>query len=310
MMLSALWAFVRLGRPHFLAGGFLLHALGACMAWYGGAPINGAVYFWTQLAITATQLMTHFANDYFDLAADRANRTPTLFSGGSRVLPASALPPCVALRAALVLMLVALSAAMVDAWVLPTGPLTLPLLLLALALAWFYSAPPVRLHSLGLGELSVALIVPGLTPLAGYYTQAGSLSPLPFLAVVPLMCLQFAMLMAINFPDTAGDAVVGKRTLVVRLGPRAGAWLRAFALVLAYLSLPLLVWLGLPPSVALALLVLSPLALWQLWSTARGDWAQPASWNLLAFLSVAHLIAAISVELGAFILLLASRPSA
>lgn len=306
-MRSSLWAFIRLGRPHFLAGGFLLHALGACIAWFSGAPVNIMVYVWTQLAISATQLMTHFANEYFDLAADRANLTATPWSGGSRVLPAAELPPRVALIASLVLMASALCAALVLALVVQAGVLTLPLLLLALALAWFYSAPPVRLHSRGWGELGASLVVPCLTPLVGYYTQAGRLSALPILAVVPLACLQFAMLMAINFPDAAGDAAVGKRTLVVRLGARSGAVVRAAAIALAYLSLPLLVALGLPSFVALALLPLIPLALWQLWRTARGDWSQPARWNLLAFLSVAHLIAAISLELGAFLLLLTRR---
>jgi len=306
-MRSTLWAFVRLGRPHFLAGGFLLHALGACMAWFSGAPVNLMVYVWTQLAITATQLMTHYANDYFDLAADRANLTPTAWSGGSRVLPASELPPRVALYASLVLMAIALSAALVLAVVVQAGPLILPLLLLALALAWFYSAPPVRLHSRGWGELSATIVVPCLTPLVGYYAQAGRLSPLPFLAVVPLACLQFALLMAISFPDAAGDAVAGKRTLVVQLGARSGAILRGAAIALAYLWLPLLVVLGLPSLAALALLPLTPLAIWQLWRTARGDWLHPARWNLLAFLSVAHLFAAISLELGAFLLLLTRR---
>src|SRR5438309_967131 len=82
---------------------------------------------------------------------------------------------------------------------------------------------------------------------------------------LPLMALQFAMLLAINFPDAAGDAAVGKRTLVVRYGARTGAILRAAALAMPYLSLPVLLWLGLPPLVAWALLLLSPLALWQLY---------------------------------------------
>jgi 1,4-dihydroxy-2-naphthoate octaprenyltransferase len=306
-MLSTLWAFVKLGRLHFLAAGFLLHALGASMAWVSGAPMNVAVYAWTQLAISATQLMTHYANDYFDLAADRANLTPTPWSGGSRILPAAELPPRVALVTSIVLMLIALCATMVLAAVMQTGVLTLPLLLLALALAWFYSAPPIRLQSLGLGELAASVVVAGLTPLVGYYTQAGRLEPLPFLAVVPLMCLQFAMLIAINFPDAAGDAASGKRTLVVRLGARAGAILRGTAIVLAYVLLPLLIVLGLPSLPVLALLLLTPLALWQIWRTARADWAQPSCWPSLAFWSVAHLIAAASLELGAFALMLVQK---
>ena len=41
------------------------------------------------------------------------------------------------------------------------------------------------------------------------------------------MALQFAMLLAIEFPDAAGDAAAGKRTIVVRVGGRAGARLYA-----------------------------------------------------------------------------------
>src|SRR4051812_30011226 len=104
-------AFVRLGRPVFLAGGFALYGLGAAAAaWATGTSIVWGRYAWGQLAITAAQLMTHYCNDYFDLAADRANLTPTRWSGGSRVLPAGALPPAAALVGALALAAVALGA--------------------------------------------------------------------------------------------------------------------------------------------------------------------------------------------------------
>src|SRR6185369_7634819 len=97
-------AFVRLGRPLFSVGGFALYGLGAAAAaWSTGQAIAWGRFALGQLAITAAQLMTHYCNDYFDLEADRANRTPTRWSGGSRVLPDGGLPPAVALAAALVL---------------------------------------------------------------------------------------------------------------------------------------------------------------------------------------------------------------
>ena len=80
------------GRSSSL-GGFVLYGLGAALAVAGGAPLDRWRYVLGQLVVTATQLMTHYANDYFDLEADRANRTPTRWSGGSRVLPDGALPP-------------------------------------------------------------------------------------------------------------------------------------------------------------------------------------------------------------------------
>ncbi|MDB4979874.1 MAG: 1,4-dihydroxy-2-naphthoate polyprenyltransferase, partial [Myxococcales bacterium] len=85
-VLARVRAFVKLGRPLFLGGGFVMYGLGAALAKYAGARLDWHRYAWGQLAVTAIQLMTHYANDYFDLVADRANRTPTAWSGGSRVL--------------------------------------------------------------------------------------------------------------------------------------------------------------------------------------------------------------------------------
>jgi 1,4-dihydroxy-2-naphthoate octaprenyltransferase len=222
-------AFIRLGRLHFLIGGLVLHALGVAVALYDGAVLDMRALFWGQIAITATQLMTHYANDYFDLEADRANRTPTRWSGGSRVLPDRALLPQTALVAALILALIAAIAALVAALIVRPGVVSLVLLLFCLLLAWGYSAPPLQLHSRGLGELTTSILVPGLTPLVGYYLQSGRFSLLPFLTVAPLCFLQFAMLLAIEFPDEVGDREAGKRTLVVRLdaGRAARLWLLA-----------------------------------------------------------------------------------
>ena len=77
------------------------------------------------------------------------------------------------------------------------------------ALAWYYSAPPLRLCARGLGELTTAVVVTLCVPALGYYLQAGALRA-PLLAVCALpSALQFAMLLAIEFPDAAGDAAAG-----------------------------------------------------------------------------------------------------
>ena len=66
-LFGTLWAFARLGRPVFLLGGFVLYGLGAAWARRGGGAMDGVSYLWGQATITAAQLMTHYANDYFDL---------------------------------------------------------------------------------------------------------------------------------------------------------------------------------------------------------------------------------------------------
>ena len=296
-----LMAFVRLGRPQFLVGGFVLYGLGGALAVAGGAAFDSWRYAWGQLVVTATQLMTHYANDYFDLEADRANRTPTRWSGGSRILPDGALAPEVALRASRVLLVIAAGAASVMARRVGLGPLLLSAAMIGLA--WGYSAPPLRLCARGLGELTTALVVTLLVPLFGYDLQAGALAgPIFFAAALPC-ALQFAMLLAIEFPDAAGDAAVGKRTLVVRLGALPAARLYAATTLAAFGALPLLARAGLPARVAAAPLLLAPIAIWQSVRVARGAYGDSARWGSVAFWAVALLIASSGVELAAVAML-------
>jgi 1,4-dihydroxy-2-naphthoate octaprenyltransferase len=141
----AIYYFARLGRPLFLAGGILLHSLGVLMALWSGIELNVGALIWGQIAVTSIQLVTHYSNDYFDLAADQANSTPTRWSGGSRILADDYLNPKIALTTSIVMAVVALIASLWLVLFVGTGPLTLPLLLLALALSWSYSSPPLQL---------------------------------------------------------------------------------------------------------------------------------------------------------------------
>jgi 1,4-dihydroxy-2-naphthoate octaprenyltransferase len=297
-------AFVRLGRPLFLTGGFILYGLGAAVAVCFGHAIDWSRYLWGQLAVTSIQLMTHYCNDHYDYDCDRANTTPTRWSGGSRVLTAGELPPRAAFVAALVLAGLG-AAAGAHVGQRDHLPLALPLVLAMLALSWIYSAPPLALHSRGLGEIDTALVVTGLVPLLGFYLAAPDLGGLRvlLLALVPLGCLQIAMILAVEFPDAHGDAAAGKRTLVVRLGPQRAAGLYAGVIALAYFGLPAAVALGLPGPVALAAAAPTPLALWRMGRARAGDCADPARFEDVAFWGVALLVATSSAELLAFVLL-------
>jgi 1,4-dihydroxy-2-naphthoate polyprenyltransferase len=308
-------ALVRLGRPLFLGGGFVLYGLGAVIAAnaYTGAGCGGTGcahpgaidwrrFVWGQIAITATQLMTHYCNDYFDYEADRANATPTRWSGGSRVLPAGELPRGVALVTALTLAAVALAATAFLVLRAGAAPAAAGLLVAAILLSWEYSAPPLRLHSTGWGELNVALVVSLLTPLIGFTLQAGRVAALPVIAVLPLCGLQFAMLLAIEFPDAAGDAATGKRTLVVRFGAPWAARLYQITVGVPFALLLLAVAGGVRPLVAAVALLPAPVAAWQITRMRRGAFRDPARWESLAFWSVALLVATAAAELVGFLL--------
>lgn len=282
-------AFIRLGRPLFLGGGFILYGLGAAIAALTGHAIDWQRYVLGQCAVTAFQLMTHYANDYFDYEADRANLTPTKWSGGSRVLPSGELPRHVALVAALVLAGLGTGASIATGG----GPYTLPTFALVLVLAWEYSAPPLRLCASGLGELDTAIVVTGLVPWLGFYLQAPDLVGLELLvvAIVPLALLQVAMLLAIEFPDAAGDAATGKRTLVVRLGAPRAAQLYVAITAAAYLWLPVAVWaLEFPARIAIAAALPAPIAGWRIARIAT-EHRDPAAYERLTFFAVFLLVA-------------------
>ncbi len=305
--LARVGAFLKLGRPHFLLGGFLSFALGSALAVAGGAHLVWSRYAWAQATITSAQWMTHYSNDYFDLEADRANSTPTRWSGGSRVLVAGLVSPRVALFAAIVLGACAVISAGVLAGLKNSPICALPLALLIIALSWFYSAPPLRLLSRGLGEATTALVVTVLTPLFGYYVQAGSLQLVLFLACLPLALLQFNMLLTIELPDAAGDTANGKRTLVVRHGATWAAYCSVTLLVAIYCSLPILFWLGLPQYVVVFAAVPAPLALWQIIRLARGAYREPKKWEALTLSSVALLVSTTFAELLGAVLAIVTK---
>jgi 1,4-dihydroxy-2-naphthoate octaprenyltransferase len=308
-VLRSVYDFIRLGRPLFLLGGVLFYWLGVAMALVAGASLDIRVLLLGQVVVTASQIMTHYSNDYFDLEADKANQTPTQWSGGSRVLAEDRLPPQIALATAVVMGLVALAVSLWLALVVQTGPLTLPLLLLSIALAWLYSSPPLYLQSTGYGELAAAILLAVLTPLLGFYLQSGRRplemdALLPILALLPLFYFQFNMLLIVNYPDEEADAAVGKRTLLVRWGGARVARLYLMVLLAAYVTLPFLVLLDLPAEVALAVFLVSPLGLWLAWRMLRGAWANPEEWNSLEFWTIGLLMVSATAEFLAFLWLL------
>ena len=301
--MARLVAFIKLGRPKFLIGGLLFYGLGAALAAVAGATLDWQAFAWGQAVIAATQLMTNYSNDYFDLAADLANVTPTHWSGGSRILPNGEIRPRVALITALVLLACALVSSIVLAISVHGRPLLLPISLLIMALSWCYSAPPVRLLTRGLGELATALVVTLLTPIFGFYLQRGAVGWLVLIACLPLCGLQVAMLLTLELPDAAGDRALGKRTLVVRRDSEWGARVCALIIATSFLSLPVLVWCGLPWLIATLAAVSTPHAAWHCVRLVRGAFRDRKRNESLAFSGVALLVVAALGELaGALIL--------
>jgi 1,4-dihydroxy-2-naphthoate octaprenyltransferase len=293
--------FLRLSRPFFLLGGFLLYGLGAAIALYLGRRIDVGLYLMGQGLITSIQLMTHYLNEYYDFGADRSNPERTFFTGGSGALGEGGLPRRAALYAAVGCMVVAAGLARL---LIARGGISAVawLILMAIALAaFFYSVPPIRLLGTGFGELTTSLLVGGLLPTFAFALQAGEMHRLLLMATVPLASLHFAMLMVFELPDWPVDLRAGKRTLVVRVGWAGGMRLHNAALLLAYGSLGVAVLSGMPPRVALGALLALPLALIQAWQLHRIRAGAAPRWASLELSAVALFALTAYLELAGFL---------
>jgi len=263
-----LWSFVVLTRPAFLLGGALLYALGAAMATASGAAIEWRRYALGQAIVTSTQLMTHYANEYFDREGDRAiGANRTFFTGGSGVLPDGRLPPEVALNAARVCAVMTCSMILIT---LAVEPAMSAIGLLALLGGWFYSAPPARLVASGFGEAITALIVAFLAPLSGVVMQRGLIDARLFAITLPLIFINVAMLIVFELPDYEADRQTGKRTLAIRLGCLRVGRLHDILLIAAFA----VVWIATAANwidwrIAVWTLVAVPVAAWQIVNMRR-----------------------------------------
>ncbi|MET9859816.1 prenyltransferase [Streptomyces smyrnaeus] len=268
---GTLTAFLKLARVKFLFQSMMVTGFGVTLAVHTGGAFSLPWYLLTLGFAWSTHLMTHFCNEYFDLEADRANPSPTSWTGGSRTLVDGLLSPTVSLASAFVALFVgiALTAAM------PTLPTRL-LAVALMALAWFYTAPPLRLNYRALGEVTCATVLYGMGPLLAALLQPGGLSALLLWCTAVVCVLQVLRCLIMNFADMEGDRLVGKNTLAAALGPIRVARLYASGQGVLYAGVLALAAAGeLPFLVAAAQLACAPAGLHVLRGLLNGAMAEP-----------------------------------
>ncbi len=300
--LKDLRLFVRLSRPLFLGGGFLLYGLGAAIAYYLDRPIDLGRYVVGQLLVTTIQMMTQYLNEYFDSPGDQQNAARTPFTGGSGAIGPEGLPRNVALYAAIISIGLA---AIIATAALITGTLAAaawPALILGFLGGFFYSAPPLRLIASGYGELTAALVTAAITPSFGFVVQTGEYHRLLLMSSTPLVALAFGMLIVFELPDYATDAKFGKSTLLVRLGWSVAMRAHDLAIVFAVVSFAVAYYFGLPERVTLGALIVVPLAIAQIWQVNRLRRGFPPRWTSLSFSALALFVIAAYLELAGYLL--------
>lgn len=191
------------------------------------------------------QLFIVWANDVADEASDRANTSPTIVSGGSRVLPEGKLTAGQLGRAAFLAAMAMLALSLYAAFSLDR--VATPLFwVVAVLLLWAYSFPPHRLAYRGYGAITQALGVMVVLPLLGFYLQCGNVHGFPWLALGPAVMLGLASNITTALPDHPADEATGKATWPVRHGPRRARTHSLLLIALGALGTPLALP-GLPP---------------------------------------------------------------
>jgi 1,4-dihydroxy-2-naphthoate octaprenyltransferase len=248
-------------RAPFFTAAIAPAVVGVAVAFYEGYAVN-----WWHAIIALVGLMaihggTNLANDYFDHRSknDWVNKTPTPFSGGSRVIQQGALSP----RAVLIYALACFAVGIVCGlylWRVTPGNVVLWLGIVGVASGFLYTALPVAIGYRGIGEFFVGLNFGPLAVLGAHYVQAGTLSPAALMASIPVGLLIAAVLYINEFPDYEADRQVNKRTLIVIFGPERSRYGYIAIIALTYAAIAAFVAIaGLPAWALLGLLTL-PLA--------------------------------------------------
>ena len=244
-------------RPRTLTMAAVPVAVGAVLAWAGGANPDWLTFIATLACAVFIQIGTNLLNDAKDgeRGADGPDRI-----GPLRITGAGLAEPGQVRRAALACFMAALVAGVYLVFV---GGI--PILLIGLASlvsGYAYSSGRRPLSHGPFSEVYVIVFF-GLVAVAGsYYLQSGQLPEgAVLLTGIAIGCYAAAVLLVNNLRDTEADLRAGRKTLAARLGTRAtqllyGALLLVpFALLAAAWGVQALglAWLGLPVCLWLAL---------------------------------------------------------
>ncbi len=184
------------------------------------SPFNWPVLIISLCAVISILLACHLTGELADLEVDRLSATleRNRFSGGSQILVKELLSPHQVQRVAYLAIVIAVILGLTLQFAFDRGPLTIPLGVIAIFCAWFYSKPPLRLVERGLGEIMIAFCYGWLSITVAYYLQTGEFSAQANLMAIPIGLSCFNIILINEFPDYPADLQTGKRNLVVRFG--------------------------------------------------------------------------------------------
>ncbi len=291
--------FLQALRLPFLTGSLLPVLAAAGLAHWQNHSLDSRLLLLTLLGVGALHLGGNLLNDYYDsFGSDPLNLYPSPFSGGSRVIQNQELSALTVRNLAYGFLLVGVACGLCliylgRLWVALVGAL-------GLLAAYLYSASPVQLMSLGLGELTIFLAFGPVLSFGAYYVMTGDLKTVGLAIGLPLAFLITAILWINEFPDLPADVAAAKHHLVARLGLQTSRWLYAALMLAPFACLFFLVEICRLPAHLFACLVALPLALHALRAAWRTDPASPDFVAVQAQTIKTHFVLGLTQTLALF----------
>jgi 1,4-dihydroxy-2-naphthoate octaprenyltransferase len=249
-------------RAPFFTAAIIPALLGSVIAWNHTGQILWIKFILTLIGVVFIHAGTNLTNDYYDHKSknDELNRHPTPFSGGSRMIQEGLIPARKILYSALIFFslgsIIGLYLNLVS-----KGNIILIFGLLGVFLGFFYTANPLRIGYLGVGELAVGFCFGPLIVSGAYYIQAQRLSGEAFLASIPISILIILVLYINEFPDYEADKLVNKKTWIVLLGKKRAIEIYYLFLFMVYLIIALGIVFGFLPLFSILVFLTLPLSL-------------------------------------------------
>lgn len=209
-----------LARAPFFFPALFPFLLGSLLAAKAIPTFSWPILLISLCAVISILLACHLTGEVDDLEGDRLSATHerNRFSGGSQILVKELVPKPQVQRAAQFAIAIAILLGLLLQFGFDRGALTIPLGTVAIFCAWFYSKPPLRLVSRGVGEIIIAFCYGWLPITVAFYLQTGEFSALANLMAIPVGLSCFNVILINEFADYPADLQTGKRNLVVRFG--------------------------------------------------------------------------------------------
>lgn len=227
----------KMTRPHTLTATFAPVILGTVMA-MSVTTIDWIMFLAMMFACLCLQIATNLFNEYYDFKRGLDTAESVGIGGG---IVRHGLQPKNVIAVALVLYVIA---AIIGVYICMNSSFWLVVIgLFGMAVGYLYTGGPLPIAYTPFGELFSGVLMGAGFVLISYFIQTDAITLNSVLISLPIAILVGAINMSNNIRDIEEDIVGGRRTLPILLGRDRAISTLAFAFIVSYVWIAVLVFM-------------------------------------------------------------------